>query len=120
MSPDIEVRGNQALQEEVRAKWLCTLCGACAGMCPYHVPCRGRMVSPDECDLAQGRCYAFCPRTPLDLDALNRTVLGVPYPADELGTAREVLMSRASDAAVRSRAQHGGTVSALVAFALRT
>jgi coenzyme F420 hydrogenase subunit beta len=119
MSPEIEVKGNQALQEEVRSKWLCTLCGACAGLCPYHVPYRGRMVSPDECDLAQGRCYVFCPRTPIDLNLLSETVFGAPYPPGELGPVREVLMSRATDDAVRSRAQHGGTVSALVSFALR-
>ena len=120
MSPEIEVKGSQALQEEVRAQRLCALCGACAGLCPYHVPYRGRMVTLDDCTLAQGRCYAFCPRTPVDLDLLNQTVFGAPYPEGELGTAREVLMSRATDAALRSRAQYGGTVSSLASFALRT
>jgi coenzyme F420 hydrogenase subunit beta len=120
MSPEIEVKGSQALQEEVRARRLCALCGACAGLCPYHVPYRGRMITLDDCTLAQGRCYAFCPRTPVDLDLLNQTMFGAPYPEGELGTAREVLMSRATDAALRSRAQYGGTVSSLVSFALRT
>jgi coenzyme F420 hydrogenase subunit beta len=120
MSPGNGIKGSQALQEEVRAQRLCTLCGACAGMCPYHVPYRGRMVTLDDCNLAQGRCYAFCPRTPADLNLLNQTVFGAPYPASELGTAWEVLMSRAADGVLRSRVQYGGTVSALVAFALRT
>jgi coenzyme F420 hydrogenase subunit beta len=78
------------------------------------------MVTLDDCTLAQGRCYAFCPRTPVDLNLLNQTVFDVPYPTDALGTAQEVLMARAADGALRSRAQYGGTVSALVAFALRT
>jgi len=120
MSPGIEIKGSQALQDEVRARRLCTLCGACSGMCPYHVPYQGRMVTLDDCNLAQGRCYAFCPRTPVDLNLLSQTVFGTPYPASELGTAKEVLMARAAADALRSRAQYGGTVSALVAFALRT
>jgi coenzyme F420 hydrogenase subunit beta len=56
----------------------------------------------------------------VDLNLLSQTVLGVPYPASELGTAQEVLIARAADGALRSRAQYGGTVSALVTFALRT
>jgi len=120
MSPGIEIKGSQALQDEVRTRGLCTACGACSGMCPYHVPYRGRMVTLDDCNLAQGRCYAFCPRTPVDLNLLSQTVFCVPYPASELGTAKDVLMARAADGALRSRAQYGGTVSALVTFALRT
>jgi coenzyme F420 hydrogenase subunit beta len=120
MSPEIEIKGGLALQQDVRVKGLCTLCGACSGLCPYNHPYGARMVAVDECDLAQGRCYAFCPRTALDLNSINQTVFGIPYPADELGTVREVLISRAADDSVRSRGQHAGTVSALVAFALRT
>ena len=119
MSPEFEIKGCQALQEEVRARRLCALCGGCAGMCPYHVPYRGRMVTLHECTLTEGRCYAFCPRTPVDLNQLSQAVFGTAYPSAELGTAREVLMSRAADGALRSRAQYGGTVSALAAFALR-
>jgi coenzyme F420 hydrogenase subunit beta len=120
MSPGIEIKGSQALQDEVRAHKLCTLCGACSGMCPYHVPYRGRMVTLDDCTLAQGRCYAFCPRTPVDLNLLSLTLFGLPYQAEPLGTVQEVLTARAADSPLRSRAQYGGTVSALVTFALRT
>jgi len=77
------------------------------------------MVNLHDCNLAQGRCYAFCPRTPVDLNLLSQVAFGTPYPPGELGTVREVMISRATDAALRSRAQYGGTVSALVAFALR-
>src|SRR4030042_4835731 len=119
MSPEIEIKGCQALIDEVRARRLCAGCGACSGLRPSHVPYRGRMVTLDECNLAQGRCYAFCPRTPVDLNRLNQTVFGAPYPAGEMGTVREALISRAADGALRSHAQYGGTVSALVAFALR-
>jgi coenzyme F420 hydrogenase subunit beta len=42
----------------------------------------------------------------------------VPYAWDELGVVREVLMARSTDAQTRSRAQYGGTVTALTCFAL--
>ncbi len=59
------------------------------------------MVTLDDCNLAQGRCYAFCPRTLTDLDLLSQTVFGVPYPASELGTVKEVLMARAAGGDLR-------------------
>jgi len=114
----LEVKGCRELQSEVLARDLCTLCGACVGMCPYLVAYRGRIVALDECDLRQGRCYVFCPRTSLDLDELSRAVFGVPYAADELGTVQEIAMARARDEGIRSKAQFGGTVTALASFAL--
>jgi coenzyme F420 hydrogenase subunit beta len=114
----LEVKGCRELQSEVLARDLCTLCGACVGMCPYLVAYRGRIVALDDCDLHEGRCYVFCPRTSLDLDLLSQTVFGVPYPADALGTVRQIVLARASDEAVRSKAQFGGTVTALASFAL--
>jgi coenzyme F420 hydrogenase subunit beta len=114
----LEVKGCRELQSEVLARDLCTLCGACVGMCPYLVAYRGRIVALDECDLRQGRCYVFCPRTSLDLDLLSQTVFGVPYAADALGTVQEIAMARATDEGIRSKAQFGGTVTALVSFAL--
>ena len=114
----LDVKGCRELQSEVLARDLCTLCGACVGMCPYLVAYRGRVVALDECNLPQGRCYVFCPRTSLDLDLLSHTVFGVAYAADELGTVQEIVMTRARDEGIRSRAQFGGTVTALTSFAL--
>jgi coenzyme F420 hydrogenase subunit beta len=114
----LDAKGCRELQSEVLARDLCTLCGACVGMCPYLVAYRGRVVALDECNLPQGRCYVFCPRTSLDLDLLSQTVFGVPYPADELGTVQEILIARARDEGIRSKAQYGGTVNALACFAL--
>jgi coenzyme F420 hydrogenase subunit beta len=114
-----EAKGPQELGSEVGERLLCTLCGACVGMCPYRVAYRGRIVVLDECSLSQGRCYSFCPRTPVDLDEVSQAVFGVPYASDELGTFQEIVMSRATDGAIRSKAQYGGTVSALMSFALR-
>lgn len=115
----VEVKGPQELGAEVGARLLCTLCGACLGMCPYRVAYRGRIVVLDDCNLSQGRCYCFCPRTAVELDLLSQTVFGEPYVADELGTVRDIMMSRAKRRGIRSKTQYGGTVSALISFALR-
>jgi len=114
-----ELKGPQQLQGEVIDKHLCTLCGACVGVCPYLVSHQGRIVVMDECNLSEGRCYAVCPRTSVDFDELNRVVFGVPRPEGELGLVREVLMARAGKGAARKKGQYGGTVSALMSFALR-
>jgi len=114
----LEVKASRELQAEVLARNLCTLCGACVGMCPYWVAHKGRIVSLDECNLTQGRCYVFCPRTSLDLDLLSQAMFGVSYAADELGTVRQIIMARAANDGIRSKAQYGGAVTALAAFAL--
>ena len=114
----LDVKASRELQSEVLAQNLCSLCGACVGMCPYLVAYKGRVVALDECNLTQGRCYVFCPRTSLDLDLLSQTLFGVPYAADELGTTQQITMARAADDAIRAKAQYGGTVTALVSFAL--
>ena len=114
-----EVKGPQELQREVADRKLCARCGACLGMCPYRATHECRIVVLDECNLSQGRCYAFCPRASVDLDELSQTVFGVPHADDELGVHQEIVMARAGNDATRTSAQHGGTVSALMSFALR-
>ena len=115
----IEWKGPQELRREVADRKLCARCGACLGMCPYRATHECRIVVLDECNLSQGRCYAFCPRASVDLDELTQTVFGVPHSGNELGVYQEIVMARAGSDATRGRAQHGGTVSALMSFALR-
>jgi coenzyme F420 hydrogenase subunit beta len=116
MSP--QVKGGLNLRADVIDRGLCALCGACVGMCPYLVAYRGRVVALDDCVVEQGRCYAFCPRTATDLDEASEAVFGAPYDSEPIGRVAEVLMTRAVREDVREKAQYGGTVSALVAFAL--
>ncbi len=113
-----QVKGGLSLRADVIDRGLCTLCGACVGMCPYIVNYRGRVVALDDCAVEQGRCYAFCPRTATDLDEASKAVFGAAYDDGPIGRVAEVLMARAARENVRERAQYGGTVSALVAFAI--
>jgi coenzyme F420 hydrogenase subunit beta len=116
MSP--EIKGCQQLRAEVIDRDLCSLCGACVGMCPYLVAYKGRVVALDDCNVSQGRCYAFCPRTATDLDLVSDSTFGAPYDAGPIGTVKDVIMTRAAGDGVRSQGQYGGTVSALASFAL--
>jgi coenzyme F420 hydrogenase subunit beta len=113
-----QVRGGLSLRADVIDRGLCAGCGACVGMCPYLVAYRGRVVALDDCAVEQGRCYAFCPRTATDLDEASEAVFGAAYDDGPVGRVTEVLMARAANDNVREKAQYGGTVSALVAFAI--
>jgi coenzyme F420 hydrogenase subunit beta len=55
----------------------------------------------------------------VDPDELHQAVFGVPRPDHELGEVREIVMARAGEGAARTKGQYGGTVSALMSFALR-
>lgn len=114
-----EIKGPQELRSEVEGNSLCTLCGACVGMCPYWVAYQGRIVAMDDCNRSRGRCYAYCPRTSVDLDAVSQAVFGLSHSTNGLGTVQEISMARAGARTDGSRVQHGGTVSALMSFALR-
>jgi coenzyme F420 hydrogenase subunit beta len=115
---DMEVKGSKELLKQVIDAGLCTLCGACAGGCPYLVSYKGRIVLLDDCTITEGQCYRYCPRTYTDMDAVNQQIFGIPYSGDELGVTNEVLMARSTDANIKGRAQYGGTVTAIVSLAL--
>ncbi len=70
-------RGLKSLEEKVLSQNLCTACGACLSLCPYLRSWQGRVVKLHDCDLDEGRCFAYCPRTEVDLDQIHRKVFGV-------------------------------------------
>jgi coenzyme F420 hydrogenase subunit beta len=113
----IDQKACQELISEVIKKDLCTLCGACVGLCPYFTAYNGRVVLKDRCDLVQGRCSTFCPRISLDLGKISKATFGVPYAWHGIGTYREILMVRSTDTKVKARAQDAGTVTTLFCFA---
>ena len=98
------IHGARKLVEEVLARDLCTGCGACVGLCPYFRTHMGRTTMPFPCSLERGRCYAYCPKTG-----------GERY---EAPPPRRVLAARAGERAGNGAFQDGGTVTALMTFAL--
>jgi coenzyme F420 hydrogenase subunit beta len=112
-------RGLKGLEEKVLANDLCAACGACLSLCPYLRSWRGRILKLDNCNLEEGRCFAYCPRTEVDLDEVFQKVFGKSYEDIEMGPVRKIVMARAKDPLWRRKAQTGGVVSALFDFAFR-
>ncbi len=115
----MEIKGPQDLEKEVIKADLCTLCGACVGLCPYLRAYKGKVVPLDNCNLAQGRCYSFCPRTSTNLETINQETFQTSYPADSLGTYQEILIARSVDQKTLALTQYGGVTSALISWALK-
>jgi coenzyme F420 hydrogenase subunit beta len=80
---------------------------------------QGKIAKMHDCNLVEGRCFDYCPRTEVDMDRLHKKVFGQGYQDIELGPMKQILMARATDSGVRAKAQTGGAVSALMSFALR-
>src|SRR5512136_2590389 len=112
-------RGLKALEQKVLGSDLCAGCGACLCLCPYLRSRKGRVVKLDNCNLEEGRCFAYCPRTEVDLDKIYSKVFGKGYEEIEMGPVRKIMIARAKDPVWRRKAQTGGVVSSLIDFALR-
>ena len=112
-------KGLKGLEEKVFDRGLCTACGACLSLCPYLRSWKGRVVKLDHCNLEEGRCFAYCPRTEVDLDGVYKSIFGKTYEEIEMGPVRRILMARAKDSLWTKKAQTGGVVSCLIDFALR-
>ncbi|MBN1381843.1 MAG: Coenzyme F420 hydrogenase/dehydrogenase, beta subunit C-terminal domain [Deltaproteobacteria bacterium] len=113
------MKGQRALLEEVGQSPFCTGCGACVNLCAYHAVHEDHVITLHECDIEQGRCYAYCPRTPTDRDALRKLLFAAEDITPELGAVRGYYIARAADEAKRAGAQHGGTVTALMTLAMK-
>jgi coenzyme F420 hydrogenase subunit beta len=112
--------GAQArLKKDVLEQGLCTGCGACSGLCPYQVVYQDRIVQYFPCDLADGKCRAFCPRTWTDYDAVRRKLFDVADLTPEIGPVRGFYLTRSADSALRRHAQHGATVTSLLELAMK-
>jgi len=115
---DMRIFGPNELLEDVVKKDLCIGCGACTYLCPYFRSYRGKTAMLFPCTLTEGRCWAYCPKTEVDLDDLSKRFFDRPYDGDPLGFHGSVKISRAGSKVGAGSFQAGGTVSALMSFAL--
>jgi coenzyme F420 hydrogenase subunit beta len=119
MMAERKSKGQKELQDRVVKSGLCTGCGACVGLCPYQASYEDRTVFLDKCELNEGKCYAYCPRTPTDIDSMKKALFEKEDIIPEVGAVKGFYIARAKDPKIRETAQHGGTVTALVRLALK-
>jgi coenzyme F420 hydrogenase subunit beta len=115
----MRVLGSNELVEDIFANDLCIGCGACVNLCPYYKNHKGKTTRLFACDLNEGRCYAFCPKTEVDMDELSKRIWVLPYDGGPIGNYRQVLSARAGEEMHQGSFQAGGTVSSLITFALK-
>lgn len=116
----VQVFGSNELLEDVHKRDLCIGCGACVDLCPYFKNYRGKTSQLFPCTLTQGRCYAYCPKAEVDLNVLYQQAYHCDYDADPLGVHRDIVAARAGRQMAAGGFQGGGTVSALMAYALES
>jgi len=110
--------GPNELRAGVFEKDLCIGCGACVSLCPYFKNYNGKTAMLFPCTQEEGRCFAYCPKIEVNLDAVSRHLYGAPYSMDPIGRYRSVMKSRAGKKVKRADFQAGGTVTALMTCAL--
>ena len=117
----MQIKGAAALQEDVLNKDLCVDCGACVGLCPYFKSHGGKIAMLFPCTLDQGRCHAHCPKVEVDLERISAGVMAKPYDGSPLGHHRAIWKARAGvEMRGKGSFQNGGTVTALIAYALKS
>ena len=114
----VKAKSQNFLKKYVLDEGLCTGCGACVSLCPYQVIYHDRTVQLHNCDLEDGKCYAFCPRTMADLAALRELLFEPEDLTAEIGAVKGYYFSQSTDPELRAVAQHGATVTALMELAL--
>jgi len=115
----MQILGSKELNEQVHDASLCVSCGACVGICPYFKAHKGQIAMTFSCDLTQGSCYAYCPRTEVDFEQLSQILFNESYNGAPIGLYRQITASKAGQATGKGAFQNGGTVSSLISFALK-
>ena len=110
--------GPTELLTDVLQNNFCIGCGACIDLCPYFRSYKGKTAMLFPCTRKEGRCFAFCPKVEVDLDAISQHLFGTPYDGNSLGSHIAVKMSHAGPRVGKASFQAGGTVSAVIKFAL--
>jgi len=108
----------QHLAKDVVEPDYCIGCASCVATCPVHVLERvnERPVRKGAC-INCGICYGTCPQV-ADPNSLQIPVFGAPAADEVLGTYTRALSAETSDVNLKTRAQDGGVVTAMLSSLL--
>lgn len=115
-----KVSFEESLGKNVVDAGICASCGACVLVCPFScLEYRdGKPVLVKDCKVC-GICPRVCPQYGQSLSEVEKFVFGRERRLDEqFGVYRRLLAARAKDEKIRSVAQDGGLVTALLVFGL--
>jgi len=108
------------LKDAVVDKEMCTLCGACASICPYGIiefDENGPMLKEECYRNGQGACKDVCHRVMTDASRIGLNVFNFKAkPPTIIGQYEKIVAARATDKKIRERGQDGGAVTALLAY----
>ena len=110
------------LMTEVIRPNLCSFCGACMAVCPISVlwPVGEQPSLIGSCALCE-ICYYQCPNVEFSKQDVEAFLFNRTRRADEtVGITTGMLIGRAARPEIQSKAQDGGVVTALLAYALES
>jgi coenzyme F420 hydrogenase subunit beta len=110
------------LKDTIVDTGMCTLCGACAAVCPYDLirfDENGPYIK-DECYRnGEGACKDVCQRVMTDASRISLNTFNFKAkPPSMVGQYEKIVSARATDEAFTERGQDGGAVSSLIAYCM--
>ncbi|HEC57331.1 MAG TPA: coenzyme F420 hydrogenase [Candidatus Syntrophoarchaeum butanivorans] len=105
------------LESKVIGRGKCCFCGACIAFCP-RIEAIDDIPQLVEYDALCGMCYTHCPRSFLDIPAIEEEIFGKNRVDELIGVHNGIFAARSKDPKLRERAQDGGVVTALISYAL--
>jgi coenzyme F420 hydrogenase subunit beta len=106
------------LEYDVIDSGACVSCGACAAVCPVDIIKFEdyRPIKVGEEKEGCNFCYLVCPRTSMEIPAVEKTIDFVGHRVEYLGYLSKIYSAKAVSEKIEG--QDGGVVTALLAYAL--
>jgi len=108
------------LMSQIIRQGECSFCGACMAACPISIlwPVGEQPTMVGTCALCE-ICYYQCPNVEFSSNDVEYFLHGRTRKPDEpIGIYMQAFVGRASNSEIKNRAQDGGVVTALLAYAL--